>query len=83
MKIAAVVLIAISLAGCGEPPATTRTRDQCLRQQIFMACLQNIPKGPNSTVVSNDWSEVIDSCELASFYQSMRQYQHIKPECRP
>jgi len=30
----------------------------------------------------NDWDEVVDSCENAAYYQSKREREVVKPECR-
>lgn len=77
------LLIAAALTGCGigskktevcPVGATGSPRVGCVdnkvRNQIFLACLERVPKGPNSIVGSNDWDEVIDSCESAAYYQS-------------
>lgn len=80
----AALLAAIGVAGCeGKPSAyETRDPDQCLRAELFKQCLAAVPAGPQQTV-TNDWSEVVDECQHASYYQSLRQISQIKPECRP
>ena len=40
-----------------------------------------VPKGPE-TVVDNDWADVVDECQSASYYQSLRRRSTIEPKCR-
>lgn len=88
-----IVLLAAcaAIAGCSywdnpqpkpKEPETRMVPDQCLRREIFMQCLQSLPAGPAATKY-NDWDEVVGSCGNAAYYQSLRQEQHVKPECRP
>ena len=57
--------------------------DQCLRREFFQKCLAGIPDGPQElTAAANDWSEVVDSCSSAAYYQSFRKDSHIKRECK-
>lgn len=55
--------------------------DQCMRREIFEACLARVPKGPDS-VQYNDWSEVVEECGSQAYYQALRKPERIKPECR-
>lgn len=74
-----IVVVLFMLAGCDEvDPAAP---DQCLRREIFRECLQTVPAGPQRTV-TNDWAEVIDECQSAAYYQSLRSASRIKPECK-
>lgn len=75
-----LVVFILFCAGCSDVDVTIR--DQCMRRQIFKECLAALPVGP-TTVVSNDWSEVVDSCESAAAYQSLRRTSQVKVECRP
>lgn len=64
------------LAGCNPTPGsdlspTKYMPDQKLRAERFDACMKNLPAGPEKTHY-NDWSEVVDSCETASYQQSLR-----------
>lgn len=63
-----MILLVVLMAGCSGPRWET---DQELRAKLFQDCLKAVPKGPDS-VVSNDWAEVVDSCENAAYYQSQR-----------
>lgn len=74
--------VAILSSGCEQSaPVVDRGVDQCLRREIFKECLQIVPAGPQSTV-TNDWSEVIDECQSAAYYQALRRQEQIKPECK-
>lgn len=53
----ALITVMVLLAGC-EPQYET---DQVLRREIFIQCLQAVPKGPES-VQYNDWDEVVHEC---------------------
>jgi hypothetical protein len=63
------ILAFLLLSGCNDMPRWET--DQELRAKLFQECLKAVPKGPDS-VVSNDWAEVVDSCENAAYYQSQR-----------
>ncbi len=79
-KVGSILIItAILLTGCADKP-TDLGIDQCLRNKIFYECLERIPKGPEN-VHYNDWSEVIDTCSSAAYYQSLRQRSQIEPSC--
>lgn len=80
MRATAVLAAAVALAAC-KPMVPASQPDQCLRAQIFMACLKALPAGPASTRY-NDWDEVVSACESAAHYQSNRPTETIKPECR-
>jgi hypothetical protein len=73
------VVSLLVISGCGESP---KTRDQCLRTELFQQCLAAVPAGPTQSHY-NDWSEVVDACESAASWQSMRSREFVKPECRP
>lgn len=77
-----ILPLALLLAGCEINTAPTPMPDQCLRAQLFDQCMKNIPKGPERTAGSNDWDEVVDSCQQASYYQPLRAAESIKKECR-
>lgn len=77
-KLVPLFLVA-GVAGC-EPPSPRPTIDQCLRAQLFRACLASVPLGPQTTV-HNDWAEVIQQCERTTHMQSYRLPQFVKPEC--
>jgi hypothetical protein len=74
-----VLLLVLIISGCDIPEQPIV--DQCLRVELFQNCLKIIPAGP-TTVVSNDWAEVVDECETTAYYQSKRLREFIKPECR-
>ncbi len=79
----AVMLAATTLAACGPktPYEPHSQSDQCIRAELFRQCMQSLPAGPVATQY-NDWAEVVDECDGASYYQSMRPTQHIAPQCR-
>lgn len=70
------------LVSCQEQEKIKQGYDQCLRREIFKECLSLIPKGPEVIGVSNDWDEVIETCSRTAGYQSLRNLELIKPECR-
>lgn len=85
MKYVQVALMAIFLFACNDQSAkkqeTGSDIDQCLRREIFVECMQNIPKGPIESY-SNDWDEVISECAEFARRSSFRKLEYIKQECR-
>ena len=79
MKVAYLLMV-MTIAGCGDyqPPSP----NQCLRVELFKQCMASIPAGPVVIGNDNNWGEVIGKCESSSYYQSMREYSTIPPECR-
>jgi hypothetical protein len=73
------VVSLLVISGCGE---STQTRDQCLRTELFQQCLAAVPAGPTQAHY-NDWDELVDACDTAAAYQSLRSKKFVKPECRP
>ena len=82
--IVTISAVGLILAGCGDGRSlqNPQMEDQCLRTEIFMSCLDHLPKGPDQTHYS-DWDEAIYQCRLASFKQALRPRDQIKKECRP
>ena len=78
MKVA-ILIVAALLSGCNKDPQKV---DQCIRTKLFESCMRSLPAGPVSTQY-NDWDEVVNECENAAYYQSLRRESQIKPECRP
>jgi hypothetical protein len=70
-KIIITALMLAVLCGCEQSEKNLildyRARE---RQRVFTDCLKNTPQGPVSVHNSNDWSEVIDSCDSAAYYQT-------------
>lgn len=79
MRRTIIIAAAIALAGCGE--GQTTAVNQCLRIELFQACMASLPAGPVSTQYS-DWDEVVDSCESAAYYQARRITATVPLECR-
>lgn len=73
------VLLFLALCGCPDVPVPQV--DQCLRRQYFNECLAALPKGP-TTVVNNDWDEVVSECNNAAYYMALRSAKVIGEECR-
>lgn len=73
----------LALAGCEQRPAYVQDWgvNQCLRVELFQACMKSLPAGPKSTQY-NDWDEVVAQCERTSYAQALRKLVHIKPECQ-
>ena len=80
MKAILIAMLTLVLTGCED--RTQPQPDQCMRAELFAKCLSALPAGPVSTQY-NDWSEVVEACQNASYYQSLRSLAQIKPECRP
>lgn len=76
-----VLLLSLLLAACDQPSRPDQVVDQCLRREIFQQCMAALPAGPQSTSTSNDWDEVVEACERASYHQAIRARAHVKPEC--
>lgn len=81
MRAMKAIAIAVVLAGC-DARIQTSTTDQCMRAELFQACMRSLPAGPASTKY-NDWDEVVDSCSTTAYFQAQRRTEHVKPECRP
>lgn len=77
----ASVALTLALTAC-DGSIGVSTPDQCMRAELFSACMHALPAGPMSSQY-NDWDEVVTACESAAYRQSLRSAQHIKPECRP
>jgi hypothetical protein len=78
-----IFIAAVLLTGCDAvKEADPTSHDQCLRREIFIQCLQTVPKGPEVTH-NNAWDGVVEACESSAWYQSQRRQSNIKPECRP
>lgn len=78
--ISAMLLCLIGCDALDAPEA--QVYDQCIRAQLFQACLERLPSGPSSMVENGDWGEVVEACEDASRRQSLRPISQVKPECR-
>lgn len=76
----AAIFSILALTACDMTPINAP--DQCLRAELFKQCMSILPKGPEHVVNSNDWDEVVNSCESVAYYQSVRAYSAIKQECR-
>lgn len=74
------LLGALLLAGCTKSDFVAPKVDQCLRREIFEGCMKLLPAGPQSTQY-NDWSEVVEECESAAYYQALRRPELILPAC--
>ncbi len=77
----ALVVCSVTLLAACEPSPDAATSDQCLRAELFQQCMKALPAGPQVTKY-NDWNEVVNACESATYYQSLRARRSIKPECR-
>lgn len=60
---------ALLLTACHEPNRPKYATDNNLRAVRFEACMKLLPAGPRSTF-SNDWNEVVNSCDAAAWGQS-------------
>ena len=76
------IALTLALAAC-DGPIGVSTPDQCMRPALFASCMRALPAGPVVSQQYNDWDEVVAACESAAYRQSLRNAQHIKPECRP
>lgn len=93
----AITIAALLLAGCnmatnnatGEKVVSSEpidkegwaSHDQCIRAQIFQACLKALPAGPMASKY-NDWYEVVSECAATAKSQSLRIRRNIPKECR-
>lgn len=68
MKFIISVMIGFLLVGCSRSECFQQSNVK-LRRELFQQCLKSLPLGPTS-VVNNDWSEVVDSCDSIAFSQS-------------
>lgn len=79
-----MIVIGMLFIGCVEPspPRAYPRIDRCIERDVFLQCLDKIPKGPERvTATGNDWSETISECAQAAHYISLRSESQIKPEC--
>lgn len=77
-KLIVAVAFVMMLAACGD--SDYPRPDQCIRAKIFESCMKSLPAGPVSTQY-NDWGEVVDACESAANYQSIRARSQIPKAC--
>lgn len=81
-----LIVAALLLAGCDpdkerrESPDATLV-DQCLRAELFRACLSSVPRGPDTTKY-NDWAEVVEECGAQAYRQALRARKHVEEKCR-
>jgi hypothetical protein len=75
------ILAALLLAGCDVAPIDPLMTDQCMRREIFAACMAALPRGPERVGTSNDWDEVVGACDNVAYYQARRRAAQIKPQC--
>lgn len=81
IRVSVIALALALLAGCvPKTPPKTWTYDQCVRADLFQACLRAVPAGPTATKY-NDWDEVVEQCADAAGAQSVRKAGTVKPEC--
>lgn len=72
LKAALIACIILGLTGCGAGPIPPREEpDRQVMAERFDACMKNLPAGPVATKY-NDWDEVVDSCNRAAYFQSLR-----------
>jgi hypothetical protein len=69
MKLRSALACIVALTACDQ----STIHDQCMRTQIFRACIA-------TTAATND---IVEQCDSAAAYQSLRKREHVKPECRP
>lgn len=82
MKKLVLLFSVLALTACGEKPMESRNVvDQCMRNKLFEQCLKIIPAGPLATKY-NDWDEVIETCGVEAYRQSLRLREFVKPECK-
>ena len=82
IKIIALFTVLACTTSCvSEVMDERHETDKCLYDKLFKECLAAIPKGPTS-VVNNDWDEVVDSCLAAAHSMSSRKRKHIPDNCR-
>ena len=73
--------IAIALAGCTEDPLTDPPERGILRIRLFQQCVKDATGFTPTTVADRgSWSEVVDKCESAAFYQTNTCAPHFQ-EC--
>ncbi len=73
------LLLALAASGCNEMKRPIV--DQCLRAEAFKQCMKLLPAGPQATKY-NDWDEVVNACENAAYYQSLRVKEQVPMQCR-
>lgn len=77
-----IILVALlALVACTQNRESEQALDQCMRVQLFQACLKLLPAGP-TTVHYNDWDEVVEACGAQAARASYRIRSQIKLECR-
>lgn len=74
MRKAIIIIGALfALSGCSDvlpKPSPEWQPNQAKRQEFFLACMNALPAGPQKTQY-NDWDEVVEACQSASYYQSL------------
>jgi hypothetical protein len=72
-KLLPILLATLLLSGCVPQAGSACIEEdynQVLRRQLFKECLDSVPEGP-STTTFNDWSEVVNNCDMISARQSI------------
>ena len=64
------ILVVLLLAGCDTAIPQGPIVNQEIRERVFFACLERVPKGPEHTKY-NDWSEVVEECGSQAYYISL------------
>lgn len=58
------------LSGCAQDTFPVFGNDQVVRASRFDACMAALPAGPQRITGGNDWDEVVEACDRASYSQS-------------
>jgi len=80
MNSTAALAIVLLLTGCVASYDESTHADQCLRREIMMQCLAAVKNGAIAT--HKDLGPLVDECQSAAFYMSLRRGSSIKQECR-
>ena len=74
------LLAMVLIAGCSAMDQDPLVEDQCLRREIFKECLQDVPRGPETTH-NNAWDGVVSECASNAYKSAIRHQSVVKKEC--
>lgn len=77
-----LILAALLIAGCVDQERWCYIDDHAKAQVVFDRCMAALPKGPTSTVGSNDWDEVVIECRKTASTFTQKTLLLTGSQCR-
>lgn len=82
MRTLIVLAILATAAGCRKTPGDA-VLDQCLRQRLFIECLDHTPRQPAHVGDDNDHDggQAVEACSSAAYLAARRPRVGVAAEC--